>query len=230
MFAVESGSRTWGFASANSDYDVRFVYWKPLETYLEINLQRDVIEKMGDDDLDFAGWDLRKTLQLAYKSNPSLHDWLATPDFYFRHEVLYPELKSLCLDYFDPNTGYHHFRSMAKTNFENYRSTPSIPFKKYFYVFRPLLCAKYIERYLKPAPCKFQDLLDEFYPKGEVRDQIELLLEQKRKGLEVQKTKQNPILHKEIERIFSDAGNQPSKRERMQPDALSDFFRRVVSG
>jgi hypothetical protein len=40
LLAVESGSRAWGFPSADSDYDVRFVYVRPPEWYLSIEMAR----------------------------------------------------------------------------------------------------------------------------------------------------------------------------------------------
>jgi len=44
LFAVESGSRAWGFPSPDSDYDVRFLYRHPRDWYLSLIDRRDVIE------------------------------------------------------------------------------------------------------------------------------------------------------------------------------------------
>jgi hypothetical protein len=61
---VESGSRAWGFPSADSDYDVRLIFVRRPEWYLSIDLERrsDVIEIFEDQFLDIAGWDIRKAL------------------------------------------------------------------------------------------------------------------------------------------------------------------------
>lgn len=60
LLAVESGSRAWGFASPDSDYDVRFIYIRRMEDYLKLEKVRDVIELPMDDVLDMNGWDLQK--------------------------------------------------------------------------------------------------------------------------------------------------------------------------
>lgn len=76
LFAVESGSRAWGFASPDSDYDIRFIYKHKTEYYLSLWEKPDVIEFMTEDDLDGSGWDLRKAVKLLAKSNASLIEWL----------------------------------------------------------------------------------------------------------------------------------------------------------
>ena len=70
LHCAESGSRAWGFASPDSDYDVRFVYIRPKEFYLKLEQTRDVIEWQVDEVLDINGWDVQKALRLLYKSNP----------------------------------------------------------------------------------------------------------------------------------------------------------------
>jgi len=84
LYACESGSRAWGFASPDSDYDVRFIYVRPRDWYLSIDLERrrDVIERPIEGVLDINGWDLRKALQLMRKSNPPLFEWLHSPLVY----------------------------------------------------------------------------------------------------------------------------------------------------
>ena len=82
LLAVESGSRAWGFASPDSDYDVRFVYVRRTEDYLRLEMVRDVIELPVNDVLDINGWDLQKTLKLLYKSNPALFEWFSSSIVY----------------------------------------------------------------------------------------------------------------------------------------------------
>ena len=82
IMAVESGSRAWGFASPDSDYDVRFVYVRRPEDYLRLEKTKDVIEWQLDDVLDINGWDLKKALQLMHDSNPSIFEWCASPIVY----------------------------------------------------------------------------------------------------------------------------------------------------
>ena len=80
LYAVESGSRGWGFANEDSDYDVRFIYMRPISNYLSIDRKRDVIDihdlgrREYDYDLDLSGWDITKTLSLHRKSNPALRE------------------------------------------------------------------------------------------------------------------------------------------------------------
>jgi predicted nucleotidyltransferase len=82
LLAVESGSRAWGFASPDSDYDVRFVYVHRRDWYLTVEEQRDVIEKMLPFDLDVSGWELRKALRLFAKSNLAFNEWIGSPIVY----------------------------------------------------------------------------------------------------------------------------------------------------
>src|SRR5690606_13894549 len=97
LYAVESGSRAWGFASPNSDYDVRFIYVHPHDWYLSVDLEdkRDVIEYEIVDDIDINGWDLRKALKLFWKSNPSFVEWMQSPIVYVDDRTFSEGVRSL---------------------------------------------------------------------------------------------------------------------------------------
>ena len=86
ILAAESGSRAWGFASPDSDYDVRFIYIRKPEDYIRLNPVRDVIEWQLDDVYDVSGWDLQKALRLLHESNPALHEWCTSPIVYREDE------------------------------------------------------------------------------------------------------------------------------------------------
>lgn len=68
-WAIESGSRAWGFPSPDSDYDARFLYIRDRSEYLTPWPRRDVIETPLDKVFDVNGWDLIKALRLLVKGN-----------------------------------------------------------------------------------------------------------------------------------------------------------------
>ncbi len=82
LLAVESGSRAWGFASTDSDWDVRYIYIHKLDWYLKIDELKDSQEEILPNDLDLSGWELKKALKLFRKSNPPMLEWLRSPIVY----------------------------------------------------------------------------------------------------------------------------------------------------
>lgn len=157
LHAVESGSRAWGFASPDSDFDVRFIYVQPRDYYLKLERMRDVLEFPINDLLDINGWDLQKALRLLHCSNPTLLEWFHSPVVYkktdFSHEFI-----PLMQNYFSSKRGLYHYLSMADGNYREYLRGEMVRAKKYFYVLRPLLACRWILRTNTPPPMLFSEL------------------------------------------------------------------------
>lgn len=170
LYAVESGSRGWGFSNENSDYDVRFIYVRPLNDYLSIENKRDVIDihDLGDRDykydLDFSGWDITKTLLLHRKSNPALREYIIH-DMVYRGNVDFLD----GLPNFDLNTLKHAYGSMTYNNYMKYIKgahtddfSPRVV-KTYCYCIRQILAWILIDEYDDVnAPINIDDLLERF--------------------------------------------------------------------
>lgn len=205
LFAIESGSRAWGFESEDSDYDVRFIYLRPRDWYLDISVEakRDVIdlpiEKSSGWELDMVGWDLRKALKLLAKSNPSILEWLSSPVTYRDNPCFVRDMHELAQSYFSPVSAFHHYLSMAKKNYRGYLRGEAVRLKKYFYVLRPLLCVRWIMKYETQPPMEFENLLNDLLPDGVLRNEIDALIVRKRSGLEVDNGKRISALNDYIE-------------------------------
>lgn len=189
VYACESGSRAWGFASTDSDYDVRFIYTRPLDWYLSVDVenQRDVIELPIEGDFDINGWDLRKALRLLRKSNPPLLEWLSSPIIYRESERETNALRELVNRFFCSTSCAHHYLNMARGNHRTYLQGDDVSFKKYLYVLRPLLAVLWIERGYGPVPTEFQPLCARLIDDRNLQTAIADLLERKRSGVEMGK-------------------------------------------
>lgn len=200
IMAVESGSRAWGFASPDSDYDVRFIYVRKKEEYLRLEEIRDVIEWHLDDLIDINGWDLKKVLQLIYKSNPTIFEWCASPIFYLENEV-FSQIKELLPQYFSVKKSLFHYWHMAETNYREYLKGDMVRIKKYFYVIRPLLAAKWILDKRTAPPMRFKELVDAELDIS-LRPELDRLLEIKKIMPEMGLAPKIEIFNSYIERVM----------------------------
>jgi len=173
LYACESGSRGWGFASPDSDYDVRFLYVHPPQWYLRVDAQRDVIELPIDDELDVCGWEWRKALGLLKGANPTLIEWLDSPVVYLEDKATVSTLKSQVPRWFSPLRARWHYYSMARKNFRGYLQGDSVRLKKYFYVLRPLLAVRWVEAGKSAPPVRFCGLLAGRELGGGFRQEVE---------------------------------------------------------
>ena len=233
LYACESGSRAWGFASADSDYDVRFIYSHPREWYLSIDLEhkRDVIEVPIDGELDISGWDLRKALKLFRKSNPALLEWLGSPIVYQEHGSLAARLRELSSDFIYLVTCRYHYMHMAQNNFRGYLNGSEIRLKKYLYVLRPILAVNWIDAGYGIVPTEFGKLVDAIIYENELRHAINDLLEAKKQGFEQSVgSRIEPIsryIESELERLI--ATRPENVKSTADPRKLDELFRAILS-
>ena len=141
LYAVESGSRAWGFASPDSDYDVRFIYVRPYEDYLRLVEPRDVIEWQLGDVLDINGWDLKKTLRQFAKGNATLFEWSGSPIVY-RTTDEWNRIREVSKHFFSERSAVCHYYGTANSTLQGYLLGDTVRYKKYFYALRPLLAAR----------------------------------------------------------------------------------------
>ncbi len=234
LFAIESGSRAWGFASEDSDFDVRFVYAKSEPWYLSIDAatKRDVIEEPVDEVLDVSGWDIVKALNLYRRSNPPLYEWLHSPIVYRDRFGLMAELRELAPAFYNPKAAAYHYLRMTNNSWRQYLQKPVVKTKKYLYALRPVMAVLWIERGLGVVPVPFETLMNGVLDDPAVRASVDRLVAEKARGGELGEHPRDPVLHaylhREMTRLEAVVGGleppPPGSVER-----LNEVFRRVLA-
>ena len=202
IYAIECGSRLWGFSAANSDYDVRFVYVKPKEEYLRLDPFPDVIHRKVNKILDLDGWDLQKMLRLLYKSNPSVFEWNQSTIIYCKTPQ-WERISGEIPRYFQVATGFQHYLHLAKGNCRWFLKAAEVWEKKYFHVLRAILACYWILHHHTPPPLNFIQLCDAELDCS-IRPAVDRLLEKKRAGKTKRKGKRIEVLNDYIAVSFAD--------------------------
>lgn len=230
LFAVEGGSRAWGFASPDSDYDVRAVYVKPLDWYLQLNdPSTDTITAMLPDDLDIVAWDLRKFLRHLNKSNASVLEWLASPIVYMNGGLL-SELNGLVSNCAEPAHIAFHYASMFRHAMTNRTPDGMISVKKLCYALRANLCVRWtVEKGAMP-PTAFASVVGGLTLSSDQRQAIDRLLALKSGACEADRILPDSCLDDLLQDRFEDLSQikWPERSAEGVLPLLSDIFRRWV--
>jgi uncharacterized protein len=153
LFAIESGSRAWGFHSHDSDYDVRFVYARPRAWHLRLEDRRDVLEYPISGDLDISGWEVGKALKLALRSNAVLPEWLQSPITYLEDKAARAEILAFCGRVLTRRPVTWHYLSLATRQMGGLRlPNGQIKLKRYLYTIRPVLALRYMRLHTTAMP------------------------------------------------------------------------------
>ena len=228
IMAIESGSRAWGFASPDSDYDVRFIYVRKEEDYLKLEKTRDVIEWKLDDVLDINGWDIKKALQLLHNSNPTVFEWCASPIVYWETEES-EWLKDILPQYFSVKKSLHHYWHTSETHYKTHLLSDEVNIKKYFYALRPLLAAKWILDKRCAPPMLFEELVEEEL-EAELVPEVNRLLDMKKTLPEMGKAPRIQVINDYIESELQEVkvATEGIEEQEVEWDGLNELFLRMV--
>ncbi|MEM8855627.1 MAG: nucleotidyltransferase domain-containing protein [Pseudomonadota bacterium] len=234
VFAVESGSRAWGFPSPDSDYDVRFVYTRPVEWYLSITPGRDVVELPLEGDLDINGWDLKKALGLILKPNPVLLEWLSSPIRYIWDGPTCDRLIQFSKTIAHNRACLHHYVGLGENTFRTrFGSREEVALKKYFYLLRPALALRWVRMHPDIIPpMNFRALMEAVDLPRDLTDPINQLLEKKRITKEMGVMPRIDALERFAVAEFAEAKavapTAPDAGERFEAEA-NDLFRALIT-
>lgn len=232
IYACESGSRAWGFASKDSDYDVRFLYVHARDWYLSIAEKGDVIEIPVDEVLDVNGWDIRKALQLLRNSNAPLLEWLVSPIVYQCEEAAVEPLRALSKKAFLPLASFHHYLSMSENSLAKIRDTGTPRIKSYLYTLRPMLCCKRLRTFGTQPPMVIDKLMNAFLsdPAEEIRRHVDDIIRMKKESLELTSIVRLSAFEDYLMNQLAELSQYPPKKaDKETMEHFDGFFRELLN-
>ncbi len=239
IYACESGSRAWGFASPDSDFDVRYLYVYPEETYTSLDVLKETLDTKPylhegtGAMLDFGGWELRKALRLFLKSNGALLEWLHSPLTYHESTPILDLWRSLVPDILDPRALASHYLGMARNSLArlDISAGGGVRAKTYLYAVRPVLAAEWVLTHRTPAPVALADLRAGLsLPKDAAAD-LDELLTRKATHNEDFSTPRFPNLDRYLTAKLTSLSETRNALPAFEPDRklVNAFFREVIS-
>ncbi|MGJ5044650.1 MULTISPECIES: nucleotidyltransferase domain-containing protein [unclassified Bradyrhizobium] len=232
--AIESGSRAWGFASPDSDYDCRFVYVRRAADHIKPWPVRDVIEFPLEDDYDANGWDLAKAVQLLLKGNAVIIEWLRSPVVYRGSAWFRDDFLAFARSVASRDAVARHYLHLGERQRRAYFGDGTeVAQKKIFYALRPAATLRWLRLHPREAvaPMHFPTLMAECDPPAALQAEVAELMQRKASTRELGTAPLPPVVAAFVESEFELARSafsecRSSTAEMMQQ--AEQFYRTVV--
>ncbi|MGM0791491.1 MAG: nucleotidyltransferase domain-containing protein [Bacillota bacterium] len=216
-YACEAGSRAWGTASEQSDYDVRFIYkYNEVRSYLALKPEQQTIVHASP--ADSAGWDLFKAFSLLEKSNPSLYEWAYSPIVYIDRQDFASRLRNFISEEYSSFKLAKHYQGLMVRNLKEISGKELTPRrqKQLIHAARSGLLAGMLSKEMKAVPWSdlfacapdgqdFAQILPYYHILGELKASGRLIKESERAELEI-------LLYRQTNQLDIPAG-EAGKRE-----------------
>jgi len=236
LFAIESGSRAWGFPSPDSDYDCRFVYAQSAANHFVLEQARDVIEFPIEGDIDAGGWDLRKALLLALAGNAVIIEWVNSPLVYEEVSGFRPRLRALFDAIVEPSKVSQHYLGLARSTIARMGGlSAEVRLKKLFYLIRPIVALDWMaeRNFAELPPMSLPECMTGTNLPSEVVAEIRDLIERKAVTHEMGVGPIPPPIARYVELRYGYHEMNPAQSKRDREDSarrrhMADSFYRTI--
>lgn len=147
VFVTISGAHLYGFASPDSDFDLRGVHRLPLEQVVGIKTGPETVEKSGIYDgleIDLVTHDAKKFFGLMLKKNGYVMEQVLSP-LVLHTTPEHEELKAIATDCLTRHHAHHYF-GFAETQWKLFEKDNPPRVKPLLYVYRVLLTGIHLMR------------------------------------------------------------------------------------
>ncbi len=230
LFITVSGAHLYGFASPDSDYDLRGAHVIDLPTMIGLDAPRETYEVLDRDaevEMDIVTHDVRKFFTMLLGRNGYVLEQICSPFVVYSAEG-FSELRELAMRCLTRHHR-HHFRRFATNQWEKVAGPSNGTVKGLLYSYRPLLAGIYLmeERVMESN----LRVLNERFRLPQIDD----LIERKVTGTETQSLgeadlgfhhDQCDVLNARLE-VAADQSGLPESPEAQARDALNDLLIRL---
>lgn len=231
IFASDTGSRTLGYSTEKSDYDLRFIYIQKPENYLKLKEGKDTIQKKVSidngikTDFDFVGFDIKKALNLICSTNVQIWQWLFSSRVYIE-TVSSNEMKKNSADFFELKKFYHQYSGIISNNYKRKIKNQKEIKSKYYII--ALIRIASILKIEKETRYDFSEGTEESYKNlpENISKKLKLMVSE-RKETVVSDEKLNEYIELKIEEFHKKADETATIDKNIEK--INQFFYNIIS-